>query len=104
MKFIYIGRCAEGQVIFEGATDRVVMPINEPVDVPEWLARKLEKNPNCRKVNESAPLPAVSQAAPQSEPPEEDLDDEGDGEDGATGENGEPVKRKRGRPPKARTE
>ena len=44
-KFTYIGDCAAGFVSFQRPhEDPVVMPQGESVEVPKWLADKLESN------------------------------------------------------------
>lgn len=50
-QYKYIGDCQSGYVEFKDAAGvRTVMPIDEPVEVPDWLAKKLEHNNHFEQV------------------------------------------------------
>lgn len=60
MRWIYVGTCAAGEVVFRRRDESVVMRQNEPVEVPDWLAAKIAGNSHFVQ-------------APQAERPKPDL-------------------------------
>ena len=49
-KFKYTGKCKAGKVVFRRHQEVVEMPHGESVEVPEWLAEKLDNNPEFERV------------------------------------------------------
>ncbi len=57
MKYIYLGDCAAGFVQFSRPNEvPVVMAYGQPVEVPDWLDKKLATNSHFEQVTDTKPV------------------------------------------------